>query len=307
MLKVKSVHNAFLVQDNFEYRRTVVDSLSYAIANLLAGNNENSPAIEILNGYIELEVNKPALIAVTGSAAVSIGGKREERPWRLIPVTPNSIVRIESLNSGIAYVSIPSNMSFSGRKKLSKGSILDIDEGKVSDLLDELPARRIPSRYIPPSSNKVEIKAELLVDREVKIPKLFVIKGKDPHSISLSPIGSIDISRHNVDSEPIPGSVIVGNPNVKVITNPSSDDSPIVAEIGPLSLGALARAPNNAIVKVKYSTSEEVKSQEVLREVELIDRIKLILSNACSAVRRGAKLVRVRVGESIFEAWVEEI
>ncbi|MCD6096288.1 MAG: hypothetical protein J7J99_06995 [Thermoprotei archaeon] len=307
MLKVTNAHNAFLVQDSFDYDRVVVDSISYATANILAGNREDSPAIEILNGYIEFTSSKPALIAVTGLASVMVNNKRE-KPWQLIPVAPNSKIRIETLSSSVAYISFPESISHSGgRRQIEVGFTIDIHEERILELLDELPARRIPSHCIPNPLRKVEISAELLLSGKGKLPKLFVIQDKDPHSISMTPIGNLSLSLSRVpDVDPKIGSMVVSNPNVHVITNPSSANSPIIAEIGPLSLSALARAPDNAIVKVNYSRSSEVKSKEIIKEVELIDKIKAIIANARNALQRGAKLVRVKIKEKIFEVWVEE-
>ena len=307
MLKVTNAHNAFLVQDSFDYDRVVVDSISYATANILAGNREDSPAIEVLNGYIEFSSSKPALMAVTGLASIIVNNKKE-KPWQLIPIAPNSKVRIETLGSSVAYISFPQGIShLGGRRQIETGFTIDVHEKRILELLDELPARRIPSHCIPTPLRKVEISAELLLDEKGKLPKLFVIRDKNPHGISMTPIGNLALSLSRIpDVDPKIGSMVVSNPDVHVIANPNSANSPIIAEIGPLSLGALARAPDNAIVKVNYSRDSEIKSKEIVREVELIDRIKAIITNARNALQRGAKLVRVKIKEKIFEVWVEE-
>jgi antagonist of KipI len=83
------------------------DSLSFRIANLVVGNDENAPALEMTLTGAMLQFEEPAMIAITGAeCSVEADGRREDRA-QSIQLEAGSLVKIGHIALGArAYLAV---------------------------------------------------------------------------------------------------------------------------------------------------------------------------------------------------------
>lgn len=77
-----------------------LDRFSFEVANLLVGNPDNSPALELTVMGISFEVLKEMDIALTGAGMVMDVNKQPKRQWRSVRVAPGDIVTIGLVTEG---------------------------------------------------------------------------------------------------------------------------------------------------------------------------------------------------------------
>lgn len=84
----------------------VMDDFSFDIANLLLGNEKNTPVVEISTGKIVLKFESEKLIAITGFAVAKLNGNKIPA-WRTVLVAEDDILEIQTHPLGnFAYLSI---------------------------------------------------------------------------------------------------------------------------------------------------------------------------------------------------------
>lgn len=89
-----------------------LDPALLRIANALAGNDENAPAIEAFDGGLQLAARGGALrLAVAGDAVLEVedahGQRRPHPPWRSLTLHADEVLRVRTLRSGrIAMIAI---------------------------------------------------------------------------------------------------------------------------------------------------------------------------------------------------------
>ncbi|MFD8492749.1 allophanate hydrolase [Amycolatopsis sp. NPDC059657] len=80
------------------------DQYSAAVANILVGNAENTPLIEVTASDFAFTTDRPALLAVTG-AAVTVNGSAR-RAWEPLCVNAHDHVELTRLTGLRAYVAV---------------------------------------------------------------------------------------------------------------------------------------------------------------------------------------------------------
>ncbi|RLE65585.1 MAG: hypothetical protein DRJ38_03465 [Thermoprotei archaeon] len=122
------------------------DPYLHSLANLLVDNKESAGTIEITSGRVKLLFHDDAVIAVTGDCEVKIGNT-EASPWQALPVAKGSCVEVSS--NSIAYIAVVGGFETPYLVlSLAKNRVLGFfSNGRLSQLIDELPARRIPQTF----------------------------------------------------------------------------------------------------------------------------------------------------------------
>ena len=83
------------------------DQYSAAVANILVGNREPAPLIEITASALSFTPSCPALIAVTGAPATLLVGAHEQQRWQPVCVPAGAPVTISNVHSGLrGYVAV---------------------------------------------------------------------------------------------------------------------------------------------------------------------------------------------------------
>lgn len=78
------------------------DQYSAAVANLLVGNAEGDPLIEVTGSDLELATERPALVAVTGAPATITVGGRAAQAWTPVEVPAGEPVAVRGPGRGQA-------------------------------------------------------------------------------------------------------------------------------------------------------------------------------------------------------------
>jgi antagonist of KipI len=121
------------------------DSLSFRIANLLVGNDENAPSLEMTLTGATLQLEEPAIIAVTGAkCVVEIGGCYADCA-QSIQLQAGSLVKIGRMTFGSrAYLAVQGGIDVSlamGSASTHLSAKFGGFEGRVLCRGDRLPIR----------------------------------------------------------------------------------------------------------------------------------------------------------------------
>jgi biotin-dependent carboxylase-like uncharacterized protein len=138
----------------------VADAVSFRLANILVGNDENTPALEMTLIGGDFVIDKPALVAITG-ADVSFQCSRKMPMWQAVELPAGADISCGPLTNGVrSYLAIRGGISvakelgsastnFSGSFGGHKGRALkngDIVELGVAD--GELPRKQLRKQKI---------------------------------------------------------------------------------------------------------------------------------------------------------------
>lgn len=86
--------------------RGAADQASARTANVLAGNRENAPLVEITGSELALTAPAALLIAATGAAEVEIDGHRQPA-WETLVVPPGTVLTVRATADGFrAYLAV---------------------------------------------------------------------------------------------------------------------------------------------------------------------------------------------------------
>lgn len=147
-----------------------MDEFAFRIANILLGNEENAPALEITMLGPTLEVLEDVAVAITGAQLpVEVNGKKRT-VWTSFPLKKGDVLSLGAVSSGCrAYLAV--NGGF--KADVAMGSASTYTRGKLGGLegrplkkedllfreLGNKPARfyRVDERYVPTYKNVAEI------------------------------------------------------------------------------------------------------------------------------------------------------
>ncbi len=308
-LRADNVQNVYIVKEkSLEHRSVALDLYSYAVSNIIVGNDETSAAIEIVDGFFEGTATEDCFLSVTGLASVAVEGSKDKGLWRCIFLKKGSKIKVSTISGGVAYIAISGGIRVSvesGRLKIPPNEILESSEPVVpyEDLVLELPARHLPENYIPKRSRSIEV-----VPLADEIPSNCLLAERNPHrGFILTPRERVnELLLNAISSDPPPGAVTIDKNSLRVLSSSSEESLPIVGALPAHSLDALSRLALGSSLKLRKVRPVEAMRRE-LSYLNLIRRIRRIIELAVEALRRGAVLVRIRYGGRIYEAWVEEL
>ncbi|WP_370947053.1 biotin-dependent carboxyltransferase family protein [Amycolatopsis sp. cg5] len=118
------------------------DQYSASVANILAGNAENSPLIEVTASDFAFTTDRPAFLAITGApVTVTVNGSRR-RAWEPLCVNAHDLVELTGLTGLRAYVAVNGDWhvdrtlgscaaapELGVRPWLRAGSVVDVRDG----------------------------------------------------------------------------------------------------------------------------------------------------------------------------------
>ncbi|KXG74504.1 KipI antagonist [Fervidicola ferrireducens] len=151
-----------------------MDEFAFRVANILLGNEENAPALEITVLGPTLEVLEDVAVAVTGAQLpVEVNGKKR-MVWTSFPLKKGDVLSIGAVSSGCrAYLAV--NGGF--KADVVMGSASAYTRGKLGGLegrplkkedllfreLEKKPTKfyRVDERYVPTYENVAEIRVIL--------------------------------------------------------------------------------------------------------------------------------------------------
>ncbi|SHM82606.1 biotin-dependent carboxylase uncharacterized domain-containing protein [Caldanaerovirga acetigignens] len=151
-----------------------MDEFAFRVANILLGNEENAPALEITVLGPTLEVLEDVAVAVTGAQLpVEVNGKRR-MVWTSFPLKKGDVLSIGAVSSGCrAYLAVSGGF----KAEVIMGSASTYTRGKLGGLegrplkkedllfreLEKKPAKfyRVDERYVPTYENVAEIRVIL--------------------------------------------------------------------------------------------------------------------------------------------------
>ncbi|MCD6509532.1 MAG: hypothetical protein J7L11_03990 [Thermoprotei archaeon] len=314
MFKVLKQCNAFIVKEtDLKHGTAALDAYAYSISNILVGNPELSPALEVTKGFVELEFLEDAIISVTGKAYVLLDRKPLKNLWECIPVRKGSKISISTEEEGsVAYMAIageiplPPKTPHPGRYSLAPGDVIEprLTTMPFEELLLEVPARHLPPSYIPTVDN-FDLKLVLLSEADNAL-KDYALADKDPvMGVVLEPKGTVPVSDLEEMDPPL-GGVICEKHRLVALSHPSNEEQPLLGFLPRNSIDMLSRIPLGAKISFKrISPLLAVREEEAY--ARLIHKVKRIIEMAVNALRRGATLVRLHFGHKFYEAWVEEL
>ncbi|MCF6096936.1 biotin-dependent carboxyltransferase family protein [Thermovorax subterraneus] len=151
-----------------------MDEFAFRVANILLGNEENAPALEITVLGPTLEVLEDVAVAITGAQLpVEVNGKKR-MVWSSFPLKKGDVLSIGAVSSGCrAYLAVSGGF----KAEVVMGSASTYTRGKLGGLegrplkkedllfreLGKKPAKfyRVDERYVPTYENVTEIRVIL--------------------------------------------------------------------------------------------------------------------------------------------------
>ena len=88
---------------------SALDRYAFDCANLLAGNPEGSPLIEVVGSGFSFRAESGLRCAVTGAKVLTLVDGNPMRPWSSFPVARGSVVKVREVEEGLRYY-----LAFSG-------------------------------------------------------------------------------------------------------------------------------------------------------------------------------------------------
>lgn len=144
------------------------DSLSFRIANLLVGNDENAPALEMTLIGATLQFAESKIIAVAGSTCIFQVNGREAACGQAIEVDAGSVVQIGRMTTGVrAYLAVQGGLDvplIMGSASTQLGARFGGFEGRLLRKGDRL--RVCDSTGSPPRA----IRSGVLTHAQVALP-----------------------------------------------------------------------------------------------------------------------------------------
>lgn len=150
----------------------VLDTYAFRIANLLVGNPEDCPVLEITVLGPQMAVMKAAYVALTGADMDMKLNFKPVEPWTSIRVEPGDMLSIQTVKSGCrGYLAVTGGFSvpevmgsrstyvggklggYNGRP-IQKGDILKCGGGGLLDA-----SRQLPDPWIPKHSGELLLRA----------------------------------------------------------------------------------------------------------------------------------------------------
>ncbi|RLE77276.1 MAG: hypothetical protein DRJ56_02655 [Thermoprotei archaeon] len=312
-LRLVGASNAYLVSEASPVDRSfIVDFFSYYAANVLVGNADLPQAIEVLGGSLTARAERDVVVAVTGSASLALAG-REAPLWQALLVPEGATIEVKCPSGGVAYIAA-AGMAWAAsaaKKPLSNGATVgvEVSPGDLRELVEELPARRVPSQILAEIKDKT-LRAVLEEGRETK-PLDFTVVEKDPSAgLVLEGLGDGFGFKGDGAAEsasPSLGSLVkLDGSRLAVALDHSRFSGPVIGRLHPCDLDKVAWVSPGETVSV-VGVSHAGYARALKSYLALIESVRSSISRAVEALRRGAKLVKVRVGDLTYEAWVEEV
>lgn len=145
-----------------------MDKRALKAANLLVGNAEHEPGLEVTLQGLEMVALEPLLVAVTGADLQFSINSEYYPPWRSFPLTGGDVVHFKRRKCGLrAYLAVRGGfqaLTFMGSSSvfergsmgtpLRKDEILEVGDAPSVSLHE----MRIPEGLLPEPSNRISIR-----------------------------------------------------------------------------------------------------------------------------------------------------
>ena len=312
-LKILSASNAYIVTENNPLERTYIkDFISYYAANILV-DNTNFSGIEIVNGFLKAITLDDIIVAVTGNVEFKIDNKKAPL-WQAIYVPKDSEIEVKSSKESLGYL-VVRGLSTKGfiRKKIDNNETLNIKEKFNDDFIKELPARRIPEyllkeyfdntlRIISHHSNNNKLNMAFKVERK-SVDEGILLRVLD----GIDGVCKVLYERALKFNNALPGSCIyLNNENLFITLNHTQVNGNVIARIHPCDMDKLVNIHVGDVVRIVSVDLKEYN--EIFKHYNnFLSRIRRCIKASVEALKRGAKLVKVKLGNKVYELWVEEI
>lgn len=312
-LQITNALNAYIVkEDSYIERSYVLDFFSYYSANALVDNDELS-AIELINGELRGVALSDILIAVTGkSENIEFRIDKVKAPlWQTIYVPKESEIEVKCKKQSVAYLAIKGLVVENNlvKKALNK-EVLQVAYAPKESIVNELPARRIPAHIIHEYFNtplRVIFNHGGMDKRRIlfKVERKELLKGIVLNCLE-ELTGKIKPQRLKYGALKIGSCIKTLSGKLFVTLNHVTVDGCLIAKIHPCDVDKLVNLNEGDIVEARvidrkaYNTVFEHYNN-------FLQRIKSCIRASINALKRGAKLVRVKLGSKVYELWVEEI
>ncbi len=307
-LKVLEASSARLIKDGFSTK--VFDFVSYYASNILVGNEWDVTAVEVANGELVLKALEDSVVAVTGRGRLFVND-REMPLWQALPMPKGARLRLVSERECAIYLGVAGG--FMGEDGVAPGATLEYGPSRltIKELMEEVPARRIPERVVREEIYRRELKA-VVPNGDAQMTRLlsrekFVLAGKKLGRIAvLKPLnGFFRMVPVSTRDRPRSGSLVVNSGRVLVTYDGLTTEQPVFGMLNAGELEKISRLKIGEMVKIRAFSS--LKTSVINEYIVLVEKISRCVAGAVEALRRGAKLVRVAANGRVFEAWVEEI
>lgn len=310
-IKLLSASNAYLVTESSPLERSfVIDFFSYYSANVLVGNSELW-GIEVLGGNIVIKTESDFIMTTTGECSLIINGK--EMPlWQALFVPSKSKVEVKCTSDNVAYLAITGFLHSTDAMKrpLESNHVLKIfTKSDIKSLIEELPARRIPPQVLSEFRDG-ELRVLFNEENDTE-PLMFKVIGKNLHiGVVLEPLDESFNFKFNGLLETVsstPGSLVRLESNrIGISLNHECFSGFPLGRLHPCDLDKIAKVKRGDYIKVVGIT--QAKYAKIYRNyMSLLDKVKNSVDRAVEALKRGAKLIRIKMGDLSYEAWVEEV
>ncbi len=312
-LRVVNVDTARIVAEKSVVdRKHTLDFYSYALSNIVLGNNISSPAIELLHGKLVIESNVDTVAAVIGNAKVIVNGV-EVSSWRAFPLPKGSKLIVEALTPPIYLSFMQSGALVEGASlpyTLKSGEKFHSDEVSLKDVIDELPARYVPSRYRPRRRLSVDIRVvvhELLHEKRELIERgLVVLRNIRDRVVGIFSRSRVAEGFDEGGGEGFGTVYESGDRKIVVLDSSKSADGTPIGYVLPTDVDELVRARKRARVTIRY-LFKRLEMRHVLEYMMRLRRVKDVIDAAVNACLRGASKVTVKIGSREYDVWIEEV
>jgi len=311
-IRLLSASNAYLVSESSPLERSfVIDFFSYYSANVLVGNLSELWGIEVLGGSLVIRAEDDLILATTGECSLMINGERMPL-WQALFVPSRSEIQVKCASDGVAYLTITGSLrsvDVMKRPLESDYTLRILTKPDIKGLIEELPARRIPPQVLSEFRDS-ELRVLFNEERDTQ-PLTFKVIGKNLRiGVVLEPLDDDFNFKFNELLEtvgPTPGSLVKLESNrIGITLNHERFSGASLGRLHPCDLDKIAKVKRGDYIKVVGIT--QAKYAKIYRSyVSLLDKVKSSVDRAVEALKRGAKLVRIKVGDISYEAWVEEV
>jgi biotin-dependent carboxylase-like uncharacterized protein len=301
-----------------------MDEFALRIANILVGNDENAPCLEITLMGPTLEVLSDVMIAVTGAEIQPLVNGFPRPCWSSFPVQKGDIVSFGPIKSGFrAYLAVAggfkgnlimNSVSTYTRGKLGgiKGRRIEKDDILISGVSQSgLDARKVRDEYIPSYSSEEEIRIILgpqddYFDEEaikVFLSSTYVItKDSDRMGYRLEGPEIKAKERHDIITDGLlPGAIQIpgnGKPIIILKDAQTTGGYTKIATVISVDLSKLAQLKPGD--KVRFRAVDLFEAHKILVETE--NKIKEIKETL-----KVLKYFKVKVNDRYYDVGVEPL
>lgn len=238
------------------------------LCNVVLGEDLDHPVLEVPE-YLSLRTEVPTVLTYVScsSAEVRVLGYRVP-PARAVPVPAGARIEVKCGRGSVTYLTFR-NLEVEGTELRAR---------PVEHSTEYL--RELRGRYVPP--------------KYLRLPRstLPLLTGKD---LDLE-VRSVEVRNPELLLETSTGEVLrIGVRSYHVARGPD-----VLGQVPELELNlALLQGPIFRIRSQVSTLALDLKTY--------VERVRQVVERAAEAARRGAKLFRVRIGEEVYDIWVEEV